>query len=917
MTEVLLAGRYELLGRIAAGGMAEVLAARLRGEDGFTRVVAVKRMLPHLASDPQFVEMFLDEARLAAHVHGAHVVATLDLGRDENAAPFIVMDLVIGVTLAQLQRASMAREGPLPIAIALEILADAAQGLEEAHQARNPDGTPLGVVHRDVSPQNILVGADGHARVADFGVARALFRSTNTETGDLKGKYAYFSPEQSRGSAVDARSDVFAMGIVCWEVLTGHRLFKAEDPVQSVERVRSMPVPPIESLRDGVPESARRAVMHALERDLDQRLPHAGELATVLRRAAVEAGSHGATSIAWLVAELAPTQVAAVETLLRTSALPAGETSSAADGPLSGVVTLPGTDPRSAGAGAADVPSTRVAALPSPSASPKTEPASLQPSRGSRAAVPLAVAGLAIGAAALAVALIVTMRPSARTSGPEAGDGTPNGAHAERVAEEPIRLPPHPPSRRSVLRVGTRVLVDLKWVGIPPAIEWRLGHEGADGTRVPVYVARLPSIANGDARILPDGRFEVVWRLRAGARWSDGHALTAEDVVLGYRVDPPPHLSDARARSREVAVITWREPVDIALDPPLPAPRHVVGALFDSRGAAAVDERRRNSIVPTLGPYRVREYVAGRRVVLEANPHFPGPAPAIAHVVIERNSDRDALLRAVEAGRLDLLFPNSILLDQARALRERRADLVYIRPSAFLVFLQPDLARAPFDRLEVRKALLMAIDRERLVRQTYGAEGRVAYAPTTSPPPDLQPYAYDSRASAEILRREGVLGSEISVLVAPDVGHHMADIVAEDLRAVGLRAVVRETEEHAAYRDGHHGGLLMYAVETERDVVIDQYWGLPMRGGAVDTSVRNAAFDDATAAVLDRCNFAESPERAAEYRAALVRAYASRLPQLPLVFAAERVVADPVLRGWDVPPGDPFGFGIEGWYFSR
>ena len=109
----------------------------------------------------------------------------------------------------------------------------------------------------------------------------------------------------------------------------------------------------------------------------------------------------------------------------------------------------------------------------------------------------------------------------------------------------------------------------------------------------------------------------------------------------------------------------------------------------------------------------------------------------------------------------------------------------------------------------------------------------------------------------------------------------------------------------------------MYAIETPGDEVIDRFWGLPERGGAVDTSVRNPAFDDATAAVLDRCNFAESPERLAEYRAALVRAYASRLPQLPLVFAAERVVADPALRGWDVPPGHAFGLGIEGWYFSR
>lgn len=905
--------------------MAEVFAARLRGEAGFTRFVALKRMHPHLAEDPAFVEMFLDEARLAAHVRGAHVVPTIDLGRDEAGAPFLVMDLVIGVTLWELVRASLAREGPLPMAMALEILADAAEGLEEAHSARAADGTPLGVVHRDVSPQNILVGADGRARVADFGVARALLRSTHTDGGELKGKYAYFSPEQSHAGAVDARSDVFSMGIVCWEALAGRRLFGGDDPLSCIEQVRSMPVPPIGSVRPGLPELAQEAVARALERDLDRRTPRAGELAAALRRAAAEAGSRGAAGVAWLVSELAPKAIDDIEAMLRRSATVDPETSTAVDVYLA--ESLPKTQIRPAGAtptaGARaepSLPSTRVGhgPPPEPSAAPHPErPPTHAPGRRSRIALVLAFVALLLGGAAL-VAVIATRAAESDEAGP-AG----NGREREResptghVADEPIPLPLHPPSSRPLLRAGTRALVDLEWVGLPPAIAWRLGHELGDGTEAPVYVARMPSTDNGDARLLPDGRFEVTWRLREGARWSDGQPLVADDVVLGYRVDPPLHFEGARAASSAVVVATWREPLESATRSPLPVPHHALGALFDTEGAAAVEARRRDTVVPTLGPYRVARWSAGERVELERNPHFPGPPPSIERIVVTRDSDWEALASRVERGELDLLFPNSILLDQARALRERRPDLVYIRPSAIMVFLQPDLSVAPFDRLDVRRALLMAIDRERLARQTYGTEGRVAHAPSISPPADIDQYPHDPESARELLEGQGVIGTEIAVLVAPDVGHHMAELVADDLRAVGLRAVVREVEEHAAYRGGHHGGLLMYAVETPSDEVIDDFWGLPRRGGEVDTSARNAAFDDATAAVLDRVSFAESPERASEYRASLVRAYARRLPQLPLVFAAERVVADPALRGWDVPPGRAFGWGIEGWYFSR
>ena len=231
-------GRYRLLFRIAAGGMAEVYVGAQRGERGFRKLVAIKRMLPHLGTDEHFVQMFLDEARIAADINSPHVVPTLDLGVDENDAPFLVMELIVGLSLAQLLRSVFARGERVPVAIAVEILAQAADGLHDAHEARSATGVPLGIVHRDISPQNVLLGTDGRARITDFGVARALNRLTRTNTGELKGKFAYFSPEQANAAELDARADVFALGVVAWETLAAQRLFATENPLTTLEAVK-------------------------------------------------------------------------------------------------------------------------------------------------------------------------------------------------------------------------------------------------------------------------------------------------------------------------------------------------------------------------------------------------------------------------------------------------------------------------------------------------------------------------------------------------------------------------------------------------------------------------------------------------------------------------------------------------------
>jgi serine/threonine-protein kinase len=265
--------------------MAEVYAARVRGEAGFQKLVAVKRMLPQLADDDEFVTMFLDEARLAANINSPHCVQTLELGRHDDGSLYIVMELVVGVTLARILRHGATTRASVPIPIAVEIVAQAAEGLYDAHVATTPIGSPLHIVHRDVSPQNVLIGLDGRVRLTDFGVARAVLRSTQTVAGRIKGKFAYCSPEQLIGNDVDQRSDIFSLGIVAWEFLVGSRLFLGDHPMETMEKVRVMPVPTVQQIRPDVPAAISDVVGWALERDLEKRAPTARDFATNLRDA--------------------------------------------------------------------------------------------------------------------------------------------------------------------------------------------------------------------------------------------------------------------------------------------------------------------------------------------------------------------------------------------------------------------------------------------------------------------------------------------------------------------------------------------------------------------------------------------------------------------------------------------------------
>jgi serine/threonine-protein kinase len=278
-------GRYETLGVIASGGMASVHLGRALGAGGFERLVAIKTMHPHLAEEPEFVAMFLDEARLAARIRHPNVVGTIDVQEDEPGV-FLVMEYVEGPTLTQLQRALKKAGQKLPLDIALRIFLDTLAGLHAAHELTGADGMPLHLVHRDVSPQNILVSVDGIARITDFGVARAEARLQSTHGGQLKGKLGYMAPEQLRREMVDRRADIYAAGVLFWELLTGAKLIDGENEAQILVKNMAGDHPPPRSVNPALPEPLSAACMRALHVLREERYATAADFAEAIDEAA-------------------------------------------------------------------------------------------------------------------------------------------------------------------------------------------------------------------------------------------------------------------------------------------------------------------------------------------------------------------------------------------------------------------------------------------------------------------------------------------------------------------------------------------------------------------------------------------------------------------------------------------------------
>jgi serine/threonine-protein kinase len=280
---VLRLGRYVLFGEIARGGMATVHFGRLLGSVGFSRTVAIKRLHPHFAADHDFVSMFVDEARLAARIQHPNVISTLDVVVEGNELA-LVMDYVQGASLARLIHTSKQLKSRVPIRVVCAVMLGVLAGLHAAHEAKNERGEPLGIVHRDMSPQNVLVGADGVARVFDFGIAKAAGRLQTTREGQFKGKLSYAAPEQLSLGESDRRTDVYSAAVIFWELLTLRRAFRSDNQLHVLKQVMGGEISRPSEHVEGIPEAVEAIVMRGLSKNPDDRFANAEEMALALER---------------------------------------------------------------------------------------------------------------------------------------------------------------------------------------------------------------------------------------------------------------------------------------------------------------------------------------------------------------------------------------------------------------------------------------------------------------------------------------------------------------------------------------------------------------------------------------------------------------------------------------------------------
>ncbi|MGC6417085.1 MAG: protein kinase domain-containing protein [Bradymonadia bacterium] len=276
-------GPYELLDRIAVGGMAEIFRAKRSGVRGFEKIYVVKRLHPRYSQDNDFIEMLVDEARITVQLTHPNIGQTIDLGQIDGHY-YILMEFIDGRDLYRVLRRLRERGQVLPIEAAAFIAMEACQGLQYAHDKKDVDGRPLKIVHRDISPQNVVVSFEGEVKLIDFGIAKAELRAYETEAGVIKGKFYYMSPEQARGEFLDHRTDVFSLGIVLYEMVTGTLLYKDDDEITLLSQVRRAEITPPSTIRPEIPGRFEQIIMRALTRDKGDRYAHAGQMRRELER---------------------------------------------------------------------------------------------------------------------------------------------------------------------------------------------------------------------------------------------------------------------------------------------------------------------------------------------------------------------------------------------------------------------------------------------------------------------------------------------------------------------------------------------------------------------------------------------------------------------------------------------------------
>jgi len=564
-------GRYTLVKKLATGGMAEIWLARQSGLAGFNRFVVIKKILAHLSEEKTFVDMFLDEARTSAQLNHPNIVQIYDLGR-EGDSYFIAMELISGEDLAAIADRGRRTGHPLPVTLAARIVADTCKALHYAHHLRGSTGRPLEIVHRDVSPQNILVTYGGDVKVVDFGIAKAASRSEHTKTGMLKGKFSYMSPEQCRGAPLDLRSDIFALGIVLYESITGTRLFKHDSELMILDMITKRSVPPPSRVRSGIPEALDRIALRALAKSPDRRYSDALDLGRDLERFLLSMHQpSGHTDLAAHMQALFSDRIAEQQRLI--------ELASRDDFEERFLV-----DPSSMSDHLSAPPVARSAAASSPASSAETRaltsagpPSAVSAERTPRRPLARAAAGLMVLMVGGAIVASRAMRPEPPPRGTAAADrgviavesvpadatiyldGAPMRLESGEFAKTPADLGP--------LEVGATYQLELRREGYRPHRRRLTMTHDLDGARLrPKLVAepgRLVVRVRGDgaerARVLVDGR-AVGSGPRVEHAMPGGAVARIAGELAGHRCQAEPPEVDVPPGGAATSVIRCTRP---------------------------------------------------------------------------------------------------------------------------------------------------------------------------------------------------------------------------------------------------------------------------------------------------------------------------------------------------------------------
>ncbi len=485
------------------------------------------------------------------------------------------------------------------------------------------------------------------------------------------------------------------------------------------------------------------------------------------------------------------------------------------------------------------------------------------------------------------------------------------------IEPDPIPEMERTKSERDVVRIGTTQR--LRVASSPPtrASYWPLAYNDPDAGPQALGVEQVPRVDSEVLRFLAGGELEVRWTIREGAKWSDGQPLTTQDILLPLEASPDPYIVETRLDGERTVILRWSDRLARALQAPELWPSHILEDKYHSEGYEEIRDQLGEAVLPAIGPYHIVDH-DDDRLITEANPHFVGTAPGIERVELFRYDDSNSLTDAFIDGEIDITDPNNVDDEDLARIRAQSPENVHQSASANLIFLQVDFDHPLLNKIEIRRAIARALNRERYIEDYFSQGSRVAHSPMTARhTDDIETWEWNPDAARNAV--EDIVDSDIVIpfTYPSSTSDEFIEAIIEDLEEVGLHIEPHEVgSAWRPWRENNHGGLLLHTLRSEPDAEPRRWWNLPQEDGRYVADARHDAYTDAVHELVEREMRALYPERNQQLQEALFAAWSQNLPSIPLLFTEETLLATPSLKAWQRPTGQPFGHGLETWYFS-